>query len=46
MLLIHPQSSPVTAIETTFKTTNVLKVTSLSSFIPVLQLSSEGRLYL
>jgi hypothetical protein len=47
MLLIHPQFSPIIAIElcSWFKIPNGLIGTSLSSFLPVLQLSSEG-LYL
>ena len=48
MLLIHLQFSPITAIElcSCFKMTNGLMVTSLISFLTVLQLSSEGQLYL
>lgn len=46
MLLIRPPFSPITAIELCccFKITNGLMVTSLISFIPVLQLSSKGSL--
>jgi hypothetical protein len=48
MLLIHPQFYPITAIElcSCFKIPIGLMVTSLSSFVLVLQLNSEGRLYL
>ena len=47
MLLTHLQFPPITAIELCdcFKISNGLMVTSLSSFLPVLQLSSEDGMY-
>jgi hypothetical protein len=41
VLLIHPQCSPITAIKLSncFKVTIVLMVKSLSSFLPLQQLS-------
>jgi hypothetical protein len=48
MLLIHPQFSPITATKlcNCFKITTGLMVKSLSGFLPLRQLSWEGRLYL
>ena len=47
MLLIHPQFSPITAHCTlSFKVTIGLMVKSLSSLLPLRQLSWEGRMYL
>ena len=48
LLVIHPQFSPITAIKLSncFKVTIGLMVKSLSGFLPLRQLSQEGRLYL
>ena len=47
-MLIHPQFSPITTIKlwNYFKVTIGLMVNSLSSFLPLRQLSSECHLYL
>jgi hypothetical protein len=48
MLLIHPQFSPITDIKlcNCIKVTIGLMVKSLSGFLPLRQLSEEGRNYL